>query len=96
MQAELRDERPVPLDVVAPEVVEQSPTLTHEHEQPTAAVMVLLVDLQVLGEVGDAVIVALDGIVLAAGSDRGNEVMAHVGARTDLPLAANCTVSPPA
>jgi electron transfer flavoprotein alpha subunit len=30
-------------------------------------------------------------IVLGAGSDRGNEVMAHVGARTDLPLAANCT-----
>jgi electron transfer flavoprotein alpha subunit len=30
-------------------------------------------------------------IVLAAGSDRGNEVMAHVGARTDLPLAANVT-----
>jgi electron transfer flavoprotein alpha subunit len=34
-------------------------------------------------------------IVLAAGSDRGNEVMAHVAARTDLPLAANVTeVSP--
>jgi electron transfer flavoprotein alpha subunit len=30
-------------------------------------------------------------IVLAAGSDRGNEVMAHVGAKTDLPVAANCT-----
>jgi electron transfer flavoprotein alpha subunit len=30
-------------------------------------------------------------IVLAAASDRGNEVMAHVGARTDLPLAANVT-----
>ena len=30
-------------------------------------------------------------IVLAAGSDRGGEVMAHVGARTNLPLAANCT-----
>jgi electron transfer flavoprotein alpha subunit len=29
--------------------------------------------------------------VLAAGSDRGNEVMAHVAARTDLPMAANCT-----
>ena len=29
--------------------------------------------------------------VLAAGSDRGNEVMAHVGARTGLPVAANCT-----
>lgn len=29
--------------------------------------------------------------VLAAGTDRGNEVMAHVAARTNLPLAANCT-----
>jgi electron transfer flavoprotein alpha subunit len=29
--------------------------------------------------------------VLAAGTDRGNEVMAHVGARTGLPMAANCT-----
>jgi len=29
--------------------------------------------------------------VLGAGSDRGNEVMAHVAARLDLPLAANCT-----
>src|SRR4051794_39925601 len=53
-EAELRDECPVPLDVVASEVVEQSPTLTHEHEQPTAAVMVLLMDLQVLREVVDA------------------------------------------
>ncbi|MCE7985218.1 MAG: electron transfer flavoprotein subunit alpha/FixB family protein [Caldilinea sp. CFX5] len=30
-------------------------------------------------------------VVLAAGSDRGNEVLAHVAARADLPLAANCT-----
>jgi electron transfer flavoprotein alpha subunit len=30
-------------------------------------------------------------LVLAAGSERGNEVMAHVAARTDLPLAVNCT-----
>jgi electron transfer flavoprotein alpha subunit len=29
--------------------------------------------------------------VMAAGSDRGHEVMAHVAARTGLPLAANCT-----
>jgi electron transfer flavoprotein alpha subunit len=29
--------------------------------------------------------------VIAAGSDRGNEVLAHVAARADLPLAANCT-----
>jgi electron transfer flavoprotein alpha subunit len=29
--------------------------------------------------------------VIAAGTDVGNEVMAHVAAKTDLPLAANCT-----
>jgi electron transfer flavoprotein alpha subunit len=29
-------------------------------------------------------------VVLAAGSDRGGEVMAHVAAKLDLPLAANC------
>lgn len=29
--------------------------------------------------------------LLAAGTDRGNEVMAHVAARANLPLAANCT-----
>ena len=30
-------------------------------------------------------------VVIAAGSDRGQEVMAHVAARLGLPLAANCT-----
>ena len=30
-------------------------------------------------------------VVVAAGSDRGNEILAHVAARLDLPLAANCT-----
>jgi len=29
--------------------------------------------------------------VLAAGTDRGNEVLAHLGAITGLPMAANCT-----
>ncbi|HDR16562.1 MAG TPA: electron transfer flavoprotein subunit alpha/FixB family protein [Desulfobacteraceae bacterium] len=29
-------------------------------------------------------------IILAAGTDRGNEVMAHLAARADLPMAANC------
>jgi electron transfer flavoprotein alpha subunit len=29
--------------------------------------------------------------VVAPGSERGNEVLAHVAARRDLPLAANCT-----
>jgi electron transfer flavoprotein alpha subunit len=30
-------------------------------------------------------------VVIAPGTDRGNEVLAHVAARLDLPLAANCT-----
>lgn len=30
-------------------------------------------------------------VVMAAGTDRGNEVMAHVAARIGLPMAANCT-----
>ena len=33
--------------------------------------------------------------VLAPGTDRGYEVMAHVAARLDLPLAANCTAVTP-
>lgn len=31
------------------------------------------------------------GVVVAPGSVRGNEVMAHLGALTDLPVAADCT-----
>ncbi len=34
--------------------------------------------------------------VLAAGSERGNEMMAHLGARLDLPMAANVTTITPA
>ncbi|HWG63591.1 MAG TPA: FAD-binding protein [Streptosporangiaceae bacterium] len=30
------------------------------------------------------------GVVIAAGTDRGNEVMAHLGAITQQPMAANC------
>jgi len=33
--------------------------------------------------------------VLAAATDRGNEVLAHVGAITGLPMAANCTLVTP-
>src|SRR5580658_6223793 len=33
--------------------------------------------------------------VLAAGTDRGNEVLAHTGAIMGLPMAANCTVVTP-
>jgi electron transfer flavoprotein alpha subunit len=35
------------------------------------------------------------GVVMASGTDRGNEVMAHIAARKGLPMAANCVeVSP--
>jgi electron transfer flavoprotein alpha subunit len=33
--------------------------------------------------------------VLAAGTDRGNEVLAHLGAISGLPMAANCTIVTP-
>lgn len=35
-------------------------------------------------------------VVLAAGTDHGNEVLAHLGALTDLPMAANCVRVTPA
>jgi electron transfer flavoprotein alpha subunit len=35
------------------------------------------------------------GAIIAAGTDRGNEVMARVAARTGLPLAANCVAIAP-
>jgi electron transfer flavoprotein alpha subunit len=40
-----------------------------------------------------AVVEAADGAeaIVGPGSDRGNEVLAHVAARLDLPFAANCT-----
>jgi electron transfer flavoprotein alpha subunit len=41
--------------------------------------------------VTDAIAKTNPSAVLAAGSNRGNEVMAHVAARTDLPFASNCT-----
>jgi electron transfer flavoprotein alpha subunit len=36
------------------------------------------------------------GAVLAAATDRGNEVLAHAGAIMDLPMAANCLAAEPA
>ena len=38
----------------------------------------------------DAVHAASPRVVLAAASPRGNEILAHVAARLDLPMAANC------
>ncbi len=38
---------------------------------------------------------AAPAVVLAPGSDGGNEVLAHVAANLDLPMAANCTALTP-
>jgi electron transfer flavoprotein alpha subunit len=43
-----------------------------------------------LDGLGDAA-AAVPPAVVAAGTDRGNEVLAHLGAITGLPMAANCT-----
>ena len=46
------------------------------------------------GAVARAAVELAEGLqptaIVAAGSERGNEVLAHVGARLDLPFAANC------
>ena len=41
--------------------------------------------------VAQAVRALAPAVVLATGTDRGNEVMAHAAARLDLPFSANCT-----
>ena len=38
---------------------------------------------------------AAPSAVVAPGTDRGNEVLAHVAAKLDLPMAANCIVGHP-
>ena len=52
-QTQLCDERPVSLYVLIFEVPEVSPAFADHHQQPSAAVVVLLVDLEMLGQVVD-------------------------------------------
>ncbi len=54
-QAELADNRAVTLDVVLLQVVQQTSSVTDHLLQTAAAVEVLFVDFQVLGQVSDAV-----------------------------------------
>ena len=54
-QAELANDRAVTLDVVLLQVVQKTSSLTDHLLQTAAAVEVLLVDFQVLGQVSDAV-----------------------------------------
>jgi electron transfer flavoprotein alpha subunit len=52
---------------------------------------------ELLGSVGvGAAPDAAPQAVVAAGTERGNEVMAHLGAITGLPMAANCVAASPA
>src|SRR5262249_51971079 len=53
-EAELGDDGPVALDVGGTHVVEHPAPATDQHEQAAPAVVVLLVDLEVFGEVVDA------------------------------------------
>jgi hypothetical protein len=52
--SQLRDDLTVPLDVGLLQVVQQPTPLTDELQKATTGVVVLLVDLEVLGEVPDA------------------------------------------
>ena len=52
--AEALDERAVPLDVGGLQVLEQAATLADQQQQAAPAVVVVLVGLQVLGQVRDA------------------------------------------
>ena len=52
--AQAFDENAVLLDVAVLDVLQQTAALTDEHHEATASVVVLLVNLQMLGEVADA------------------------------------------
>jgi hypothetical protein len=54
-ETELGDDRPVSLDVVFGDIVEHSATSTNKHQETSPTVMVLLVGLQMIGEVVDAI-----------------------------------------
>ena len=43
----------IPLDILRSQIVEETPTAPHHHEQSSPAVMILLMGLQMLGEVVD-------------------------------------------
>ena len=53
-ETEFCDDGSIALDVVVGEIVEKTTTASDEHQEPSATVVVLLVHLEVLGEVIDA------------------------------------------
>src|SRR5437016_4188837 len=81
-QSEAGDDRPVALDVVLLDVIEQAATAAYQHQEASTAVMVLLVGLQMLSEMLDAFGQQRDlhlgrpciGVVRAVGGDGGRFV----------------------
>ena len=53
-QAKLLDQRTVTADVLAGQVLQQTPTAAHEQQQPATAVVVVLVHREVLVQVVDS------------------------------------------
>jgi hypothetical protein len=53
-QTEAADDGPITLDVVVPDVVQETATPTDQLQQPSSGVMVALVHFEVLGEMRDA------------------------------------------
>jgi hypothetical protein len=58
-KSEATDDLPVALDIVVADVVEKATTAPDELQEPTACVVVSFVDLEMLGQVNDAL--AQDG-----------------------------------
>src|SRR5258708_4242643 len=52
-EPQLLDQRAVAADVLTGQILQQSPAAADEQQQPVAAVMVVLVHLQVLGQIID-------------------------------------------
>jgi hypothetical protein len=53
-EAEIIDDGAVPLNIVVPHIIEQAAAAADQHQQPATRMVILLVDLQVLGEVLNA------------------------------------------
>jgi hypothetical protein len=65
-QPELLNQRPIPLDILVLEVVQEAPPLAHQFDQSPAGVVVFGVGLEMIGQVTDAL--AQDGHLYFGGA----------------------------
>jgi len=75
------------VDDVTPTLGEHGVTTVHVAEDEVFGSYAPLAVARATAELAERLQLAA---VIAAGSERGNEILAHVGALLDLPLAANC------